>query len=116
MPGQLVSVIIPVYNAKLYVKRCLDSIVNQTYKNLQILIIDDGSFDGSSDICESYMTDKRVQVFHQKNSGASAARNFGLDRAEGEYILFVDADDYIDLNLLDKAVHKMEQYGADINE
>ena len=114
MPEKLVSIIIPVYNARLYVKRCLDSIVNQTYKNLQILIIDDGSFDGSSDICELYMTDKRVQVFHQKNSGASAARNFGLDRAEGEYILFVDADDYIDTNLLDKAVHKMEQYGADI--
>lgn len=91
-----VSVIVPVYNAKLYLQRCLNSILEQTYKNLEILLIDDGSIDGSSEICDEYLKkDNRIKVFHLKNAGVSNARNTGLSFASGKYIVFVDADDVI---------------------
>lgn len=93
----LISVIVPVYNTKDYLGRCIESIVNQTYTNLEILLIDDGSTDGSGQICDSYQTmDSRIRVFHQKNRGAAAARNSGLEKARGEFIGFVDSDDYIE--------------------
>lgn len=92
----LISIIVPVYNTKDYLQRCLNSIVNQTYSNLEIIIIDDGSTDGSGQICDAYQSlDSRIKVFHQKNKGAASARNSGLDKAKGEYIGFVDSDDYI---------------------
>lgn len=95
IPG-LISVIVPVYNSKDYLFRCIESIVNQTYTNLEILIIDDGSTDGSGQICGAFQTmDDRVSVFYQKNRGAAAARNLGLEKARGEFIGFVDSDDYI---------------------
>lgn len=97
-----ISVIIPVYNVEKYLKRCLDSVINQTYKNLEIILIDDGSTDNSGKICDEYAEkDKRVKLFSQINQGAGAARNFGLAIANGNYIVFIDPDDfYPDKNVL----------------
>ncbi len=93
----MISVIIPVYNAGSFLRKCLDSVVNQTYKDLQIILVNDGSTDGSGDICDEYAgKDDRIQVFHQENRGLSQARNAGLILAEGEYITFIDSDDYIE--------------------
>lgn len=92
----MISVIVPVYNAELYVRRCVDSILAQTYTNFELLLIDDGSVDGSGKICDEYVAeDNRVRAFHKQNGGVSSARNFGLDNARGEYITFCDADDYV---------------------
>lgn len=100
----MISVIVPIYNVEPYLRQCIDSIVSQTYTNLEILLIDDGSTDGSGKIADSY-DDPRIRVFHTENCGLSAARNLGLDNAHGEYISFVDADDWIDEDLLDLAFH-----------
>ena len=89
----MISVIVPVYNVKPYLRKCLDSIVSQTYQDLEILVIDDGSTDGSGKICDEYKRDQRVRVFHTENAGLSAARNLGLDKAHGEWIEFIDSDD-----------------------
>lgn len=95
-----ISVIVPVYNTKEYLKRCVLSICHQTYDNLEILLVDDGSTDGTGELCEALAAcDKRIKVFHKKNGGASSARNLGLEKAAGEYIGFVDSDDYIDCDV-----------------
>lgn len=94
MKKPLVSVIIPVYNVKEYLKECIDSILTQVYTNLEVLLVDDGSTDGSGDMCDEYAElDKRIKVIHQKNQGVSSARNRALNVAKGEYVLFVDSDD-----------------------
>ncbi|MDR0408297.1 MAG: glycosyltransferase [Campylobacteraceae bacterium] len=94
----LISVIVPIYNAEIYLKKCLDSIIDQTYKNLEIILIDDGSPDNCGKICDEYAAkDKRIKVVHKANGGQGSARNAGLDVASGEYIAFVDSDDYLDL-------------------
>ena len=93
---ELISVIVPIYNTELYLERCIDSIINQTYKNLEIILVDDGSTDRGGEICDAYgKKDSRVKVIHKKNGGAATARNRGLEIAGGEYIGFVDSDDYI---------------------
>ena len=90
------SIVIPVYNTKDYIKRCVDSVLAQSERDFEILLIDDGSTDGSSDICDLYsQLDSRVHVFHKKNGGASSARNVGLDNVKGEWVCFVDSDDYV---------------------
>lgn len=90
----MISIIVPVYNVERYLRKCLDSVIGQTYRDLEVLIIDDGSTDGSGAICEEYEgKDKRIKVFHTVNRGLSAARNLGLDEAKGEWIGFVDSDD-----------------------
>ena len=92
----LISIIVPVYNVEDYLKACLDSIINQTYKNLEIILIDDGSTDNSGKICDEYAgKDNRIKLIHKPNVGLSDARNAGLEIAKGEYIGFVDSDDYI---------------------
>lgn len=97
MEEPLISVIVPVYNVELYIQTCLDSIIGQTYKNLEIFLIDDGSSDRSGAICDEYaMKDSRIKAMHKENSGVSAARNLGLKHATGDWVLFVDADDWID--------------------
>lgn len=99
MNNCLVSVIVPIYNREKYLHRCLDSILAQTHQNLEVLCVDDGSTDASGQICGEYaQKDKRVKVLHIPNGGVSNARNIGLDNANGEYILFVDSDDWIDKN------------------
>ena len=99
----LITVIVPVYNVEKYLRRCLDSIIRQTYQNLEILCIDDGSIDNSGEICEQYAArDARIKVIHQENQGLSTARNRGLDTATGEYIAFVDSDDYIAADVLEQ--------------
>lgn len=93
---ELVSVIVPVYNAEKYIDRCIKSIVNQSFSNFELILIDDGSNDKSFDICKKWSKkDKRIKVYSQKNAGASAARNYGLRIMKGEYVVFVDADDWI---------------------
>ena len=97
---KLISIIVPVYNIEQYIEKCILSIINQTYNNLQIILVDDGSTDCSGQICDVYMEkDQRIQVIHQKNAGLVCARKAGLKKAEGEFIGFVDGDDYIDPNM-----------------
>lgn len=101
MKQSLVSVIVPVYNAEIYLKRCVDSILNQNYSNFELILIDDGSTDLSPAICDDYADkDSRVQVIHQKNGGVCAARNAGLRTAKGDFVAFVDADDWIEPDML----------------
>ncbi len=100
----LISVIVPVYNVENYLKRCLDSIINQTYQNIEIILIDDGSTDNSGNLCEDYKKiDNRIRVIHKTNGGLSDARNIGIESAKGKYITFVDSDDYIH----DEFIHSM---------
>lgn len=107
----LISVIVPVYNVENYLEKCIRSIQKQTYKNLQILLIDDGSNDGSSVACDIFAEqDARIQVIHQKNQGAATARKSGIEAAEGEYICFVDADDYIANDMIEKLHSRMKDY------
>jgi len=109
----LISIIIPVYNAKEYLRRCLDSILRQNYTNIEVLLIDDGSSDGSEAICDEYaLLDKRIKVIHQKNTGVSAARNVGLDLAKGDYISFVDSDDWIENDLLETLLNISKESGS----
>lgn len=110
----MISVIVPVYNVKPYLRKCLDSIINQTCRDLEILIIDDGSTDGSGEVCNEYMNDERVKVFHTKNHGLSAARNLGLDNATGDWIGFVDSDDWIDIDTFEIALSTAEKKQADL--
>jgi len=111
----LISLIVPVYNVKDFLKECLNSVLNQTYQNLEIIIINDGSTDGSEQICKDYAKrDSRIILKHQKNSGLSAARNSGLKLAKGKYIAFVDSDDYIEPNLVERSLATVQKTGADI--
>ncbi len=97
----IISVIVPVYNAEKYLRRCVDSILAQTFTDFELLLIDDGSKDKSGEICDEYARkDNRVKVFHKENGGASAARNLGLDHANGYYVAFVDSDDYLSTEYL----------------
>lgn len=105
---KLLSVIIPVYNVEPYLEKCLNSVISQTYRNLDIIIVNDGSTDRSGEISEYYQSiDKRVRVFHKKNGGASSARNLGLQYARGEFIGFVDGDDFIDEDMYESMLHEM---------
>ncbi len=111
----LVSVIIPVYNVEDYLRECVDSILEQTYGNFEIILVDDGSTDSSGEICDEYVDkDERVTVIHQKNSGPSKTRNTGLENATGKYIYFLDSDDYIESNALELLVNTAESNEADL--
>lgn len=106
-----VSVIVPIYNKEFYLKRCISSIVHQSYHNLQIILVDDGSTDSSRDICRYYQTqDFRIEVIEQENLGVSIARNRGIEQAKGEYVIFVDADDYIDSDYIMQLVNVQKKY------
>lgn len=112
---KLLSVIVPVYKVEPYLHRCVDSIRNQTYKHLQIILVDDGSPDRSGEICDEYAEmDARIIVVHQKNGGASAARNKGLQYAEGNYVAFVDSDDWIAPTMYETLVRMIERNDLDM--
>ena len=116
MEQDLISVIVPIYKVEKYLKRCIDSIINQTYKNLQIILVDDGSPDRCGKICDEYSKkDKRIKVIHKKNGGLSDARNKGLDVAEGKYIGFVDSDDYIDERMYEVLYNNLKDNNADLS-
>ena len=114
---ELISVIVPVYNVEQYIARCIDSILKQTYTNFEIILIDDGSPDQSGRICDEYAAiDKRITVIHQKNKGLSAARNAGLDIMRGQYVTFIDSDDFIHERYLAVLYHLIKRYGVGVSQ
>jgi len=116
MGSELISVIIPVYNTEKYLKRCIESIINQTYENIQIILIDDGSTDGSGAICDEFSENNhRIVVCHTENKGQGAARNYGIKVAAGKYIGFVDSDDYIEKDMYEVLYNNLIRYNADIS-
>ena len=111
----MISVIVPVYNVEKYLRQCLHSVINQTYRDVEILIVDDGSTDGSGTVCDVYAEkDNRITVFHTENYGLSAARNHALDRAHGDYIAFLDSDDWLEESAIEQLLTVAETTGADI--
>ena len=113
----MISIIVPVYRVEPYLHQCIDSILNQTYRNIEILLIDDGSPDRCGEICEDYSEkDERVRVFHTENRGLAAARNLGINRSRGEYIGFVDSDDWIEPDMYETLIQTMKGTGAEICE
>ena len=114
--GKLVSIIVPVYNVQKYLKRCIDSIIAQTYENIDISLVDDGSKDESGKICDEYeKIDQRIRVIHKPNGGLSDARNKGMEIAKGEYIGFVDSDDYIAEDMFETLVNLLEETNSEIS-
>ncbi|KAB5607412.1 glycosyltransferase family 2 protein [Bifidobacterium jacchi] len=110
-----VTVIVPVYNVENTLNRCVDSIVNQTYTDLQIILVDDGSPDGSPAMCDAWCShDSRIEVIHQRNKGLSGARNAGLSKAVGEYVAFVDSDDYVEPDFIESMINAQTATGADM--
>ena len=110
-----ISIIVPVYRAEKYLNRCVDSILSQTYTALEVILVDDGSPDQSGAMCDGYAKkDSRVKVIHQKNRGVAAARNRGLDMAAGDYITFVDSDDYIDPDMYLSMIRIIREYDCDV--
>lgn len=111
----MLSVIVPVYNVEKYLDKCISSIINQTFKNIEILLIDDGSTDLSGEICDAWkQKDSRIKVFHKQNGGLSDARNYGLMNASGIYVGFVDSDDFLDEEMYNRLMLGCEKYNADV--
>lgn len=112
----LISIIIPVYNVEKYVRKCVESVIDQSYKNIEIIIIDDGTKDNSGKICDEYAEkDTRITVIHKINEGVSKARNVGIEKANGKYITFVDADDFIDKDYIKKLYDQCIASNADLS-
>lgn len=110
-----ISIIVPVYNVEEYLNRCIDSILNQTFQDFELILVNDGSTDNSGQICDNYaIRDKRIRVIHKENGGVSLARNKGLDIARGKYVQFIDSDDYIEKDMLDKVYNTMLKENSDI--
>lgn len=109
-----VSVIVPMYNVEKYIERCLDSLINQTFQNIEIICVDDGSPDKSGEIAERYATqDERIKVIHKKNAGLGMARNTGVESASGKFVAFVDSDDYLETTMVQELVDAAKQANAD---
>lgn len=112
---ELISVIIPVYNVEKYLERCVNSVVNQTYKNLEIILVDDGSTDTSPKLCDEWKKkDKRVKVIHKENGGLSSARNAGLSVVSGAYVGYVDSDDWIDIDMYEHLYNLINRYKVEV--
>lgn len=110
MKKGLVSIIVPIYNVATFLRTCLDSILAQSYQNYELILVDDGSIDNSGKICDEYQEkDRRIKVFHTSNHGVSHARNYGINKAEGEYLAFIDSDDYIDADYIETYI-KYKEY------
>lgn len=115
MEKDLISVIVPIYNVGKYLEKCLKSIINQTYKNMEIILVDDGSTDNSGSICDKYVNvDSRINVIHKKNGGASEAKNVAIDIATGQYITFVDSDDYIQEDYIEYLYNLIKKYNCNM--
>ena len=113
--NSLISIIVPVYNVEKYLNECIDSIIAQTYSNIEIILVNDGSTDASGKICDEYeKKDSRIKVIHQDNAGLSAARNAGMAVATGEYLYFVDSDDYVDEKLCEKCIERFDNCNAEV--
>ena len=111
----VVSIIIPAYNCSAYLRRCVDSLLHQTYGSLQIILVDDGSTDGTSEVCDSLAgSDSRIEVLRKTNGGVSSARNAGIEAARGEYITFCDADDYVNPDHIERLMERMERTACDL--
>lgn len=111
----LLSVIVPVYNAENHIRQCIESVLNQSYKNLEVILVNDGSTDKSGDICDAYsLSDDRIRVVHTRNNGPASARNAGINKSCGEFIFFIDADDIIDKNALSALIEIYNQHKSDI--
>lgn len=110
-----ISIIVPIYNSEKYLERCLNSIINQTYRNIEIILINDGSKDRSLEICQKYKKiDNRIQIINKKNSGVSDSRNVGLENSSGEYIQYVDSDDYLNLNACEVLLENIKKSNASL--
>lgn len=115
--NKLISIIVPVYNIEAYIKQCIESILSQTYTKFELILVDDGSPDNCGKICDEYANvDDRIKVFHKQNGGLSDARNYGLKKAKGEYISFIDGDDYIDINFYQMLIDAILSTDCDIAE
>lgn len=110
-----ISVIVPIYNVEEYLDKCIQSLINQTYSNLEIILVNDGSTDNSLRICKKYESYPNILICNKKNGGLSDARNFGLDKATGNYICFVDSDDYIEKDMIEYLYNNLNNYKADIS-
>lgn len=116
MDWPLISIIIPVYKVEKYIHRCIDSVLNQTYKNIEVILVDDGSPDNCGIICDEYsQKDERIRVIHKKNGGLSDARNAGINTVSGEYIGFIDSDDWIENRYIEKLYRLINKYHADVS-
>lgn len=112
---KLISIIVPIYKVEKYLKKCIESILKQTYKNIEIILVDDGSPDNCGKICDDYkQMDKRIKVIHKNNGGLSEARNYGIREARGDYLLFVDSDDFIAENICEILINNINKYSADM--
>lgn len=115
MQNKLISVVVPIYNVERYLSKCIDSIINQTYCNFELILVDDGSTDNSGMICDKYAeTDIRIKIIHKKNGGLSDARNVGISLANGDYITLIDSDDYIDSKFLENFINIIRKQDADL--
>ena len=115
MDNALVSIIVPVYKAEKYIHQCIDSLLTQTYRNIEVILVDDGSPDHCGKICDEYAAkDCRVKVIHQQNGGVSVARQTGIDHATGEYSIHADPDDWVELNMIEELVAKAVSDNADM--
>lgn len=111
-----ISIIVPVYNVENYLKKCVESILSQTFTDFELLLVDDGSTDSSGEMCDELKRlDERIKVIHKENGGLSSARNAGIDVAKGKYLTFVDSDDYIDTHMLEVLYKNMVQEDADLS-
>ena len=116
MNSVTLSVVMPVYNSEKYLNEAIESVLNQSFKDLELIIIDDGSTDKSSEICQNYSNkDSRVKYVRQENSGGQVARNHGIDLAVGKYITFIDSDDYVNTNMYEMLIHNLEKNDADVS-
>lgn len=115
MKKSLISIIIPIYNKEKLLKKCIESVINQTYDNLEIILVDDGSTDKSAEMCDLYKKeDERIVVIHKRNGGLSDARNKGIECSKGEYLFFLDADDYLSVDTIEVLYKRIEEEKADI--
>lgn len=114
--NELVCIIVPIYNVEDYLVRCIDSAINQTYRNLEIILVNDGSTDGCLQICKNYAKkDNRIKIINKKNGGLSSARNAGLDSCRGEYVTFIDGDDWVEKDFVSTLYHDIKKYSVDMS-